>query len=266
MKTLITFIISLNLFAFEDVKTFKPIFEKIKEIKKTIPSSKILFVTDLDNTILTMTTDVASDQWITKQGELIGKYLKSGKADEHLLFKDFNSLYTSWYKVQEFHDMRLTENFLPKEIQRIQKEGIHTMILTSRGNQVRNNTQRILNKYKFNFTGFPFTQSFDYILGKDSKRPKRIVFKNGLAMTEGAHKGKALESLLGKLKKSYDAIIFIDDHKKNVTRVEDNFSKKVKLFTYRYGSEDHNVRALRNSPERYKKANEIYMAQLKSSK
>ncbi len=265
MKAILSLFLSLNVFCYEDVKSFTPIFQQVEKTLKSYSPSEILFVTDLDNTILTMTTDVASDQWITKQAELTGKYLKSGKRDSDLLFTDFDTLYNSWYKVQNFHDMRVTENFIPSKIKDLQNRGVHTMILTSRGNQVRTNTERLLRKYQFDFNAKPFNESLNYILGKNTKRPKKIVFKNGLAMTEGAHKGKALESLLTKLKKSYKVIFFIDDHLKNVTRVEDYFKDNSKLFAYRYGSEDHNVKALRSSPTRFKKANEIYMSQLNST-
>jgi hypothetical protein len=67
-------------------------------------------------------------------------------------------------------------------------------------------------------------------------------------MTAGQHKGALLRTLLCKLTKRYQAILFIDDTPKHVHRMHEAFDDLgVDVVTIRYSREDAAVKAFQNS-------------------
>jgi len=253
MKFLLLFL-SLNSFAIIETKDYETIFNKVDEVLKNYSPDRVLFVTDLDNTLLATSTDVASDQWVSHQVELI----KNNPSSPLKLFDDFPTLLKAWHAVMGLQTMRKTEDYIPGKLKKLQEKGVHTMVLTSRAHVIREETMRELRKNNFDFQNKPFSANFR---GHLEATGKTIDFKNGVAMTEGAHKGNALEYILKKLNKEYDVIFFIDDHKKHTVRVEDVFSKKATVYSYRYGKEDENVNAYKNSPKRISEAIKSLMDQ-----
>ncbi len=253
MKFLL-FFLSLNSLAIIETNSYAPIFDQLDEVLKKTSPDKVLFVTDLDNTILATSSDVASDQWVSYQAELI----KNKSTSSLKLFNDFPTLLEAWHSVMGLQKMRKTEDYIPEKIKSLQNRGVETMILTSRGHVIRDATMRELGEHNFDFDKKPFTQTFRATLDNTERT---VDFKNGIAMTEGAHKGNALEFILKRLNKSYDVIFFVDDHKKHTLRVEEVFSKKSKVYSYRYGKEDANVNAYRNSLNRISKSNKSLLEQ-----
>ncbi len=247
-------LLSLNSLAIIETNNFNSIFDKLEKVLLKHAPEKILFVTDLDNTILATQSDVASDQWISYQANLINNNSQSPLK----VFDDFPTLIDAWHSVMKDQKMRKTEDYIPKKIKSLQVKGVDTMILTSRAHIIRKETMRELTEHNFDFDKKPFSQSFRSILDNSDRT---IDFKNGIAMTEGAHKGHALDFILKKLNKTYDVIFFIDDHKKHTVRVEEILSKKSTVYSFRYGKEDINVNAYKNSIARISKSNKLLLKQ-----
>ena len=71
-------------------------------------------------------------------------------------------------------------------------------------------------------------------------------------MNSGQHKGIILKSLLHKTKHKTKAVVFVDDHKKHVERMQDIFGKNnpIEMVTYRYGKIDADVEAFNKNDKK----------------
>lgn len=215
-----------------DVKDFKePVAMTLKLAKKHGPK-KVIAVFDIDNTLLAMKQDFGSDQWFGWQSGLI----KNQKL-EMAVDKSFQSLLDINEKIFAVSTMRLTQKDIPSLIQKLQKQGITVIALTSRSPNLRNSTERELRRNKVDLTKTTIGTGIPAAFIPTGH--KRLVsFMNGVYMTSGQHKGKMLKYLMDHFKKTYSGVVFVDDHKKHTKAVFKTFGKDTDVNVYRYGKED----------------------------
>lgn len=182
----------------------------------------LLLVFDIDNTILTSTTDLGGDFWYQWQrGKLKTKPTKEQTVPH--LFDVIPLLY-------ELGTMRLTEPQLPKMIKAWQNDSIKFICLTARSSKARAATERELHKNGIfpenyaltaKFQGYPATFRHKYMTNDSTNR--EMTYSKGIAMVEGMNKGELLLHILDLTNSDFDAIIFVDDSKKNYCHVKDVF-------------------------------------------
>lgn len=192
-------------------KEYRDIFKTIQEVGDTYGSENTLVVFDIDDTLLVIEHCQKPDgSWTTGIGKLFSC------PSEH------------------------TEEDLAENIRKIQEQGFSTLALTARGNNLISATQRELARRHFRkktliFKGKPYETNIDSVSvpktkrckkdevppclkGESSTRPK---FLDGVMYANGTHKGLALKRLLEELGDSFQAIVFIDDRKKNTDDVHE---------------------------------------------
>ncbi len=152
-----------------------------------------------------------------------------------------------------------TEPGLAAELARLDQRGIATYALTARGEDMRGMTMRELARNAIAFSRAPEcgpplcvrrgTLPADHVLaaartvlgeGELARlgfaRGRPVGVSDGVMNAAGLHKGVMLRLLLASLGRDYDAVIFVDDAKKNIDHVADAATampQAVTLFRYR---------------------------------
>jgi len=176
----------------------------------------VLVVLDIDNTILTSSTDLGGDIWYQWQrGKLDIKPEEKQKV--RCLFEDSIGL------LYELAPMNLTEEHLPSTISAWQSQGNNVMALTSRAPKSRAATERELNNKNINLDISPLAPK-----GKKSPvyrevKGRELSYMKGIMMTSGMNKGEMLEYILDKTKRQFKAIVFVDDSQKNINNLYNKY-------------------------------------------
>jgi hypothetical protein len=195
-----------------DTTAFADVVSITASLSRQHGADKVLIVMDIDNTILTSTTDIGSDVWYQWQtGRLEVKPTSSQKV--RCLFEDSIGL------LYELSPMRLTEKNLNHIISDWQTSGHTVVALTSRAPQYRAATERELNRNQVNLASsalVPVGQ--DTMMFREVKN-REISYMQGVMMTSGMNKGEMLQHLLNKTHRDFSAIVFVDDSKKNIDNV-----------------------------------------------
>jgi hypothetical protein len=232
----------------------------------------VLLVFDIDNTLLAMNQDLCSDQWFNWQQTLAeGDWRRVGNFAE--LLKVQRVLYA-------ISSMRATEpNRQPEIVEQLQEAGFTTLLLTSRGYDIRDATRRELlaNGYDFRQTSmapragfagpyFPYdvsqieqsgisrSEAEQWLADPPSsgqiEKPREVSYNEGVCMVAGQNKGMMLRMLLHKSGNTnkYKQILFVDDNPGNTQDMRDAFeNQQVNVVTFRYAREDANVRRFNES-------------------
>lgn len=195
-----------------------------------------LFVFDIDNTLLRTKSDLGGDAWFSWQEEL----LKNSPQHPDLVARDFAGLLTVQGWLFALGQMLPPEADTPFLVRAFQEAGHPLILLTSRGLSFENVTNRELqrNGYDSQKTAIAPRAGFAAaFLPYDLRHPEEaclteadvqklglreaqpVVYRAGIMLTSGQHKGAMLRSLLCKLKAQYERIIFVDDQQRHVDRV-----------------------------------------------
>lgn len=234
-------------------------------------NEKVLLVFDVDNTLLAMRQDLGSAQWFAWQADLPANASQS--------VGDFAELLRVQSLLYSISSMRVTHPGQAEIVKRLQDSGFKTLLLTSRGFDLRDATRRELRANKYDFkksalpisgikaaSGFdgpycPYKQSDVELSGVsrkeaerwlavrnsdpvDIKKPRPISYSEGVCMTAGQHKGAMLRMLLHKTNNAgkFKAIVFVDDGRHHTKNVREAFEDQPEeLVTFRYSREDSNV-------------------------
>lgn len=262
---------ALNAWALSaETDSFETIKATVIEKSKKHGTKNVLVVFDIDNTILTMPQGFGSDQWFGWQSEnCMGKE----KTPDFCVADDFSELLDIQGQIFALSNMVPTETSTSKIVRELQDMGHKVILLTSRGPDFRNATERALRLNSMDFRksaigsadGFPSTyipyslkrpaksglNAYDMrTLGQKSPRP--VSYMNGLFMTSGLNKGIMLKTLLNKTGESFKAIVFADDHPKHTKSMQAIMGKVkgVDLATFRYSKIDPQVKAFHASDKK----------------
>jgi hypothetical protein len=215
-----------------------------------------------------MDQDLGSDQWFEWQSFLLNADPKSC----YLVARDFDGLLRVPGILFAALHAHPTQPDLPRLIARVQDAGIATMVLTARGQDFRNATERELarNAYDFSKTAPKLREQSDdrrtattlifppyrkdalaqagisdeeRVRWKLPDEPRPISYGNGVLMVAGQHKGAMLLSFLQHAARSYKAVIFTDQDRQ-VRRVYEALSDHGHDVTsIEYQREDARVKA-----------------------
>lgn len=247
---------------------------ELEKIEGTLASPKpdTLFVFDIDNTLLRTKQDLGGDAWFTWQESL----LKSSPGHADLVAPDLNGLLIVQGWMFALGTMISPEPETPQIFRQLQRSGHPVILLTSRGIDFENHTQRELSRngyepqlaavapragYAQTFVPYNLEQPETACLSVDDVQrlglpaAKPVVYRRGILLTGGQHKGAMLRALLCKLNKSYSTIVFVDDHQKHVDRVFAAYENQaVDLRSVKYSFMDEEVKAFHDGDKAQVKA------------
>lgn len=223
LKTLVALSVlsvSTNVFADVVVKNTESFQDVANEVGELVnKGEKPLVVIDIDNTILTSSSDLGGDIWYQWQrGKLDVKPAKGDKVD--CLFQDSIGL------LYELVPMNKIEDKTPEMIRSWQDSGVTVMALTSRSPNYRAATEREMNRNQFDMTISPLKEKGSDKTPVYIDNPKRALsYINGIMMTTGMNKGTMLQYVLDKTDQHFDKVVFVDDSQKNVVNMEKAYKK-----------------------------------------
>lgn len=219
----------------------------------------VLLALDIDNTVISMDTDLGSDHWFEWQNYL----LKYEPRSRFLVAKDFAGLLEVQGILYNLGHMHPPQPELPAIIAELQGRGIATILLTSRGPEFRVPTERELKRCGYDFAatalavrdvpGGPFL-AYDpakperdgltatEIVALKLQEPKPASYSNGIFMTAGQHKGIMLLTLLNDAERDIKAVVFVDDNVRHVGNVFSTaFDRGIEVSSFHYRHEDLRV-------------------------
>jgi hypothetical protein len=247
-----------------DTPDFSVVAQKVSEFSTKYGAENVLVVFDADNTVLAMNQDLGSNQWFEWQNDL----RKKDPSHPFLVAKEFPDLLAAQERLFSLGKMHTPDAKISACVSKFQKAGSLCMILTARGSNNRDATQRELKRNKLNFQATD--KLFDVPSGDwlpyDARRigasgltaaeqtkfglakPRPVSYGNGVMMVAGQHKGAMLLILLANTPRRFSAIVFVDDNKKNTQNVLDALTaRNYPNAVIRYGAEDHHVEEFKKS-------------------
>ena len=241
LAALCIFSFSTNTFAdvvVKDTDKFQDVAVKVDEL--TSKGENPLIVIDIDNTLLTSTSDIGGDIWYQWQrGKLDVKPTKDEKVD--CLFEDSIGM------LYELLPMKAIEEKVPSTVRGWQDKGLTVIALTSRSPNYRYATEREMYRNHYDMTVSPLKEK-----GADKapvyidKLDRPLSYINGIMMTTGMNKGTMLKYILDKTNQKYDEIVFVDDSQKNVVNMENAYKAdpEVDMTIFHYTKvEDDRIKA-----------------------
>lgn len=231
-------------------------------------ADKVLLVCDIDNTLLAMRGDLGSDQWFEWQRYLLAHEPES----EHLVAETFAGLLEAQGKLFTLGGMAPPETDLPEHVAAVQRLGVRTLVLTSRGDEYRDATERELRENGYDFarsvlptrglptgvympydpnaieeSGITAGEAARFRLGK----PRGVSFSAGVFMSAGQHKGAMLLTVLAKCDEDFAAVVFVDDHGRHIVRVHDALTRRgVEVWAFHYRRQQTSVARFNYSDKR----------------
>ena len=247
---------------------FRNVAAAVAEYADEFGPERVLLVVDIDNTILAMNHPLGSEQWFEWQRYLLDHEPRSND----LVADTFEGLLDAQGLLYNLGRMHPPQRDLPALVRRLQRIGVHTMVLTSRGPEYRVATERELMRNGYDFAptaldapSLPGGEYLPYALddletdGLNERdlaafsmgTPKPVTYEDGIYMTSGQPKGAMLIALLHHAEPEVDAVVYADDrihHVAYMFAAMVSRGKQIKAFHYtreephikqfQYGSKD----------------------------
>ncbi|MGZ3797840.1 MAG: DUF2608 domain-containing protein, partial [Pseudobdellovibrionaceae bacterium] len=217
---------------------FSEITEATANLLKNLQPEEVLVVFDIDNTLLRLAGDLGSEQWFLWQRELLDKHTQTlpvvTDSAENLLTVQ------SW--IYNSQPMQVVDPLQRDWILQLRNAGTEVIALTSRSlnvhkatlREIRNNsillsTANVLGLQNEGQVYLPYQLELpeksgltaDDIENFKLGEPNPVLFDRGVFFTQGQNKGAMLKTLLARMKRSFKAIVFIDDRLKHVQAVRE---------------------------------------------
>lgn len=273
MKSKVLFFVLLAFFLHAEasekiqIKSMAEVQQKVDELRKQYAPQDILIVFDIDNTLLTTEKNLGGDAWFAWQEEK-----QKNKDAQDLVAPDFDGLLRIQGYLYSLSQMRPPETMTPNMVRVFQQQGHPVFLLTSRGPEFQNFTQRELSRNGYDpsltapgpqggfasrFLPIQMDNPLQSCLKPEEltqwgiKDSKPSVYEDGVFYTAGQHKGAMLRALLCKVRTSYPVIFFVDDTEKHVDRVLKSYENyNVDVLSMRYGAMDAQVEQFKKSDKR----------------
>ncbi|MCC2677701.1 MAG: outer membrane protein [Pseudobdellovibrio sp.] len=192
----------------------------------------VLVVFDFDNTLMAMNNDLGSDQWYQWQSSVI----KNGDKKQ-MMASNRSELFDLHYKLFALGDMHTVEKETSAIVKQIQGMKVKSFILTSRGSELRNDTEIELDRGAMDFSGTAPGPAGGYperFLPEGIESARFVSYQKGILMGSGQNKGLLLKAFLKKTGSAFKSIIVVDDTLKNIENIEAEYKddKSVTLFYY----------------------------------
>lgn len=229
------------------------ILQEIQELSGRHQSSKVWFVTDIDNTVIRFIEEAGSEPWFNDQVRLLSQYQKASPAERQFLetvmvATTMEDLIKVWETDVVKANAAPIVPEMPNILSTLNHEGVRLMALTARSSIVGEATTAQLRQSQYNFAHltqlkFPANKVFSPTLSIDNLKalklpetlvnqvasdpryePKDVLFdqRNNVYLTNGADKGVALVALIAALKPEDrpKAVFFMDNSKSRVDQMK----------------------------------------------
>ncbi len=244
-----------------EADSFTEIDDYVTELSELYGSEGVLLVFDIDNTLLASDQPLGSSQWYDWQDSL----LEAESVSPLRVASDIGELLKIQGIIFEVGSMHLTEDTIPRLMEKWQNEGHFCVALTARGEDFNDVTRRELAQASLDFSllppevnpGFngvhpPYSDqdpegsglTDEEVVAFDMCSPRDIRFEDGVMMVAGQHKGAMLLILMANCSRYFPAVVFVDDSRENVEAVFTALTGRgTDITAFRYGEEDETVRA-----------------------
>ncbi len=250
----------------QETANYRTIAATVAEQVNAHGRENVLVVFDIDNTLLSMDTDLGSDAWFEWQAELIKKgQLENAVADS------MAGLIEAQATLYYLGKMSETEPAVDEVVKTFQNAGVSVIALTARGPVTRTATVRELRRNGIEFARrglgqeqkggspfLPYTRTSLNEIGISNaevsqwklKEPREVSFSEGVFMASGQHKGAMLRILLAQSGAKFSSIVFVDDKEKNTLDVAAGFeATSVDVTAIRYSRKDQEVESFLHGPK-----------------
>lgn len=212
-------------------------------------SESIFFVFDIDNTVLALNQNLGSIQWFRWQQKLINGDIKQDRVADTVL-----ELLDKQLQIYQLSKSSPPELSIPIQLKHLQAKGHPVMFHTSRNTDVRDITERELQKNNLiplKITigpkgGYPGRFTYSH----EPNEQRLVSFQNGIYMTAGQDKGLWLLNLFNKTNEFPKHVVFVDDEVQNLQNVERALERKIPTTLCRYGNMDNIVNAFNKSDKK----------------
>jgi len=192
----------------------------------------VLFLYDIDNTLVSLKQDLGCDQWFQHR---LKKNLSRIEDRQQALDKTL----CEWAGIQLISEVEHIEPGSDEIIKKQQEEKVMMMGFTTRGVTMSRLTILQLKELGIDFTNSAFLDH-DYLFLQDQS----IIYRNGVLFTAATHKGTTLFAFLDKFGVKPKKIVFINDKWSNLRAVEETCEERnVPFIGLRYGYQDKRVKA-----------------------
>jgi len=235
-------------FEYQDIDDLNKVlstFMRDKALSETQPSEikKPLVIFDIDDTLLASKYFVGSDKWYNWQRgrdmqDPKGSTIRIAETDKFFCLFDFLGTFF------DLGDSLSTQPDASSVFNKIKKQPLNLLILTSRSPDYRGATQRELKQNGFDINGLHLMKnnldlSFYF---SEGNRVATITYKNGIVMTAGMDKGRVLMALLNKLDVRTQDIYFVDDNLKNIHNMQQAWKhESVRIHSFHYTHIDKSI-------------------------
>lgn len=222
------------------------------------PDERVLFVFDVDNTLLRMPQRLGDDSWFNYHADRL-------EAGDRSSFPSFEALLEAQSILFSMSQMVTTQSDSQSLITELTDAGVDIFLLTARSPELYDTTARELDRNSISYT-HPYVCAF-YLCSasgryddSDLRRAltaigeptavsayRSILIRDGLMMVAGQDKGVMLDLLLAGIGgQRYDAVFFVDDGAHNIEAVAAHeFPVPVRAFHYtRWNGEMTDVEAI----------------------
>jgi hypothetical protein len=244
----------------QETDDFRDVAQAVAQYAEEHDAEDVLLVLDIDNTLLAMNQDLGSDQWFEWQKFL----LESKPESKYLVADDFAGLLEVQGLLYNLARMHPPQEDLPQLIRRLQRLGVRTLVLTSRGPEFRVATERELRRADYDLAksalavrDLPGGDFLPYDLADlpsdgltkndvtafGLAEPRPVSYANGVFMTAGQPKGAMLLTMLHHAAAEVGAVVYDDDNIRHVAYVFAAVTGRDKEVTsFHYTREDANVK------------------------
>ena len=266
----LTIPVTANAVDLKTIKTssFDAVTAEVRALVKSESAKNVLIVYDIDNTTLATEKDLGSEHWYLWQRQLIESGIKTAPA----VASNIEDLLTAQSWIYHIAGMKPVAPEIPKQIQYQRSQGASTIILTSRSPGLRDATLREVQRnqiYLSSAREFGVHDLSEPFIPYQLDQPERFgltdrdveqfklkpaqatVFDRGVYLTQGQHKGVMLKSLLSRMKRSFTAIVFVDDRASHIEGMRAAFADRPeKMVTIQYSKQAQAIDAFNRSDKR----------------
>jgi histidinol phosphatase-like enzyme len=169
----------------------------------------VLFLYDIDNTLVKLTQMLGSDQWFYHRYQTLVNEMDSKQ-------EALDKALAEWTSIQYISKIHEVEEGSSAIIKAQQKQGVTLIGFTTRGLALSRCTTRQLKSIGIDFSHTAPTKDDMFFRNTQS-----IIFREGVLFTSGTHKGKTLCTFLEKLNIKPSKIVFINDKATHLSQVEE---------------------------------------------
>jgi uncharacterized protein DUF2608 len=201
------------------------------EIEKYVDADTLVLL-DIDETLLVPSQTLGTDVWFRHEFE---KNKKAGVSDPR------DQTLALWEAIRHLTQVEVVEKGADRIVDKMQKQGIRIMGLTTQGLALATRTANQLQSLYFDLTKTAPSQEEIYF-----QNGREVLYRKGILFTNGSAKGSALLKFFELAKIRPKRVVFLNDKQCHLEDVEMPLEKVgIPFIGLRYGYSDARVERFR---------------------